>query len=59
VKAVAWFRKAANRGLVDADRAISMCYSEGTGVEQNFALAMEWGRKAADQGDVSRSFWWA
>jgi TPR repeat protein len=56
VKATEWIRKAADLGLVIAERDIAMGYYGGKGVEQSFALAAEWGRKSADQGDADAQF---
>jgi hypothetical protein len=49
VKAAALFREAADLGEEDAQMYLALCYGKGQGVEQNFALAAEWGGKAADR----------
>ena len=56
VKAAALFRQAAVLGLAGAQSLLAGCYYEGTGVEQSYALAAEWGRKAADQGNERAQF---
>ena len=56
VKAAALFREAADLGIVAAQSLLALCNSDGTGLEQNLALAAEWGRKAADQGDRAAQF---
>ena len=56
VKAAMCVWKAADLGLAAAETSIARCYFDGEGVEQNFGLAMEWGRKAADQGDAAAQF---
>jgi len=61
VKGVALIRKAADRGNAGAERSLAVSYYRGDGVEQNMAVAAEWGRKAADQGDAVAQFlvgWW-
>ena len=56
VKAAALFREAAGLGHMAAQTALAVCYSRGQGVQQCYALAVEWGRKAADQGDAGGQF---
>jgi hypothetical protein len=41
-------KQAAERGYVDAEAELGRCYEDGDGVEQNYALAAEWYRKAAE-----------
>jgi hypothetical protein len=53
VKAAAWFRKAADLGLANAQCQLAGCYYTGRGVAQSVAMAVVWGRKAADQGDAA------
>ncbi|GAQ88633.1 hypothetical protein KFL_004460070 [Klebsormidium nitens] len=50
-RGVQWFRKAAERGQVNAQNHLGWCYlREGRGVESNRAHAEEWLIKAGDQG---------
>ena len=50
VKAVEWFRKAAEQGNDVAQVYLAMCYQRGQGVIKDFAEAVKWCRKAAEQG---------
>ena len=50
VKAVYWFRKAANQGHADAQYLLGLEYATGKGVAQDFPKAVFWFRKAANQG---------
>lgn len=54
--AVAWFRKAAEQGLADAQVYLGVCYSQGLGCEQDEDKAILWFQKAAGQGDVWGQF---
>jgi TPR repeat protein len=49
-QAVAWYRKAAEHGLPDAQYSLGLAYEAGRGVPQDLTLAMAWFRKAAEQG---------
>lgn len=50
-EAVKWFRKAAERGLVEAQYNLGLVYHhQGAGVTQNDVEAVKWFRKAAEQG---------
>ena len=53
VKAVYWFRQAAEQGVGEAQNWLGLCYAEGKGVDQDFASAAHWFRLAAEQGDPS------
>ena len=53
--AVAWYRMAAAQGHADAQTAIGRCYSRGEGVAGDPVEAVEWFRKAAEQGAPLRS----
>ena len=55
-KAVYWFRQAAEQELDLAQRALSLMYSEGRGVERNHVLAFQWCYLAAVQGQVDAQF---
>jgi len=48
-----WFRKAAEQGDSRAQLYLGLCYSNGTGVEKDYAEAVNWVRKAAEQGNAS------
>jgi TPR repeat protein len=50
-EAVKWWRKAADQGNADAQRAMGRCYAKGFGVETDNIVALKWYRKAAQQGD--------
>ena len=47
-EAFKWFKRAAEHDQVDAEAALGRCYEAGEGVEQNYHLAREWYRKAAE-----------
>lgn len=49
-KAVVCYRKASELGNAKAQFNLGSCYMTGTGVKQNLPKAIEWLRKAADQG---------
>ena len=49
-EAVKWFRKAAERGHLNAQYLLGDCYAKGKGVSQNVTEAMKWYRKAAEMG---------
>ena len=50
VEAVEWYKKAANKGYVQAQYALGDVYEFGEGVEMNYLLAQSWYKKAAEQG---------
>jgi len=56
VKAVGLLLQAADLGNARAQGLLATCYYSGYGVEQNYALAVEWGRKAANQGNAASQF---
>ena len=56
VKAVEWFRKAAEQGNNDAQVYLGMCYDSGLGVVKDLAEAVKWYRKAAEQGHAVAQF---
>ena len=43
--------RAAAEGIAAAQFAVGLCLNNGTGTEKNPEQAMEWFRKAADQGN--------
>jgi len=48
--ALACYRRAAMRGLADAQHAIAFMYATGRGTERDETLAVRWFREAARQG---------
>lgn len=50
-EAVKWFRKAAEKGNVSAQKSLGHMYYSGCGVERDDSQAEEWYGKAANQGD--------
>ena len=50
VKAVEWFRKAAEQGSAAAQLYLGWCYKDGAGVDKDNEEAVKWYRKAAEQG---------
>lgn len=46
-----WLLDAAERGFLDEQYELAMCYFEGNGLEKDYAKAVEWFRKAAEQGN--------
>ena len=50
IQAVYWFRKAAEKGIAEAQFELGVCYHYGEGVAQDFVKATYWYRKAAKQG---------
>jgi hypothetical protein len=51
-QALVWFRRAAERGHVDAQFALANAYEEGYGVAPNTPTALAWYKRAADGGHV-------
>jgi TPR repeat protein len=47
-EALKWFKQAAERGNPDAQVELGRHYEDGQGVEQNYALAARWYRRAAE-----------
>jgi hypothetical protein len=45
------FRRSAEQGVASSQGMLGMLYAEGDGVPKDFAKAIEWFQKAADQGD--------
>ena len=52
-----WFYRAAEDGLLAAQRLIGVMRFEGSTVPQDYAEAAVWFRKAADQGDAKSQFY--
>ena len=51
--AAEWYRRAAERGSVEAQVSLGVLYAEGRGVVQDEAEAVRWYRMATEQGDVA------
>jgi len=56
VKAVEWYRKAAEQGHAGAQYMLGWCYENGDGVSQDNVKRVEWYRKAAEQGHARAQF---
>ena len=56
VKAAVLFREAADLGDAYAQGQLATCYYIGGGVEENCALAAEWGHKSADHGNAAGQY---
>jgi TPR repeat protein len=52
-EAAAWFRRAAQQGLAEAQYRVGVLTRDGHGVAQDFGEAVKWLRAAADQGHAS------
>lgn len=52
VKAVKWYRIAADQGRADAQCTLGFMYGNGKGVQKNVAEAIRWYRLAAGQGNA-------
>ena len=50
VKALEWYKKAADQGNANAQNDLGFLYHHGHGVSQDYGKALEWYKKAADQG---------
>ena len=51
-QAVAWLRKAAERGHAEAQFSLGQMYSNGRGVAQDSEVAASWYQKAGQQGET-------
>jgi len=56
VKAVHWYRQAAEQGLDKAQFNLAHCLATGHGVPQDYAEARLWMRRAAQQGMADAQF---
>ena len=56
VKAVKWFRLAANHGDAVAEFNLGVIYADGQGVPQDNAEAVKWYRLAAEQGNARAQY---
>jgi TPR repeat protein len=52
VKAMEWYRKAADQGLADGQYNVGVLHENGWGVTKDIDQAKVWYQKAADQGDA-------
>jgi TPR repeat protein/DNA-binding response OmpR family regulator len=55
-EAVKWFRKAAERNHVEAQRCLGNCYCFGEGVTKDCEQAVRWYYKAAEKNDSGSEF---
>jgi TPR repeat protein len=55
-QALAWFQKAAEQGVADAQFNLALIYAQGKGVAKDDQQALAWYRKAADQGSAQAQF---
>lgn len=55
-QAVYWFKKAAEKGDMDAQYALGICYKDGLGVQQDNTQTIYWFRKAAEQGNADAQY---
>ena len=55
---MAWYRKAAEAGIAEAQYNLAVMYGTGEGVAKDPAQAMEWYKKAAAKGiaDITRTY---
>ncbi|MXQ72312.1 tetratricopeptide repeat protein, partial [Aeromonas caviae] len=51
-QAIAWYRKAAERGDAAAQASLGLMYERGQGVTRDARQAVAWYRKAAERGDA-------
>ena len=58
IKAVKWYRKAAEQGLARAQNNLGVCYGNGQGVSQSYTEAVKWYRKAVAHGHAYAQFKW-
>jgi hypothetical protein len=56
VKAVEWFRKAAEAGHMEAMAELGLCYEIGAGVEQSDETALDWYMAAAEKGHLTAKY---
>ena len=56
VRAIYWFRRAAEQGNSGAEFMLGAIYRYGQGVEQNYEQAVYWYRRAAEQRDSGAEF---
>ena len=56
IEAAKWYRAAAEQGDARAQFNLGLCYENGEGVEQSYAMAVRWYCVAAEKGDVNAQF---
>ena len=56
VKAIRWYRLAADQGHAGAQNRLGFSYSQGEGIPQDVAQAIRWFRRAANQNDAGAQF---
>ncbi|MBC9786430.1 toll/interleukin-1 receptor domain-containing protein [Heliobacterium chlorum] len=56
IKAVEWYRKAAEQGNAEAQSNLGFMYASGRGVAKDDAKAVEWLLKAAEQGVAAAQY---
>ena len=54
--ALTWYKKAAEKGSIDAATDIALLYANGKGVPRNPETAVQWFRRAAEGGDASAQY---
>lgn len=52
-----WFEKAAEQGNAEAEWRLSGTYGAGEGVPRDDKSALNWLKKAAEDGQVQRAMW--
>ena len=52
-KAFYWYMKAAEQGYIGGQRQVSICYSNGFGVNKDYAQAFYWAKKCAERDDYN------
>ena len=55
-EALAWYKKAAEQGSLDAATNIALMYDDGIGIPKDPAQAMIWFRQAAEGGDATAQY---
>jgi TPR repeat protein len=53
-QAFAWFRRAADADIVDAERVMAHCYELGIGTKKNHELAEIWSNQVKDRVELAR-----
>jgi TPR repeat protein len=56
LQAAGWYRKAAEKGLAEAQYGLGFLYLYGKGVPMDYAQATAWMLKAAEQGETKAQF---
>jgi len=50
ILAIHWWREAAHRGNIGAQRDLAICYEHGYGMSKDLQKAISWYKKAANKG---------